>query len=224
MGILCVSCSRQGYKTLKSKVILSIPENTMSAPTAQQIQDLLAQNQALMARVNQLEETEAQRTASVKVSKSGNLTLSWIRHGGQTGAGSRGSWLIPSKERDGRTYIRCGGVPATLTMVNGQITITALLPVDPKEQKTFTEKFVMQSEVRVLAPPVKQDGGQTMTPATAAPPYVPAPSPMPASYTPSTPQFTPEMYAEAMKLKAIPNLFSTDEQAINAVKAKYGIK
>src|SRR3990172_369004 len=99
-------------------------ENTMSAtPTAEQIRQLMEQNQALMARVNQLEETEASRTASVKVSKNGNLTLSWIKHGGQTGAGSRGSWLIPSKERDGRQYIRCGGVPANLSIVGNEIII-----------------------------------------------------------------------------------------------------
>jgi len=198
----------------------SIGENTMSAtPTAEQIRQLMEQNQALLSRVSQLEESEAQRTASVKVSKNGNLTLSWLRHGGQTGAGSRGSWLIPSKERDGRQYIRCGGVPANLSIVGNEIVITSRLPIDAKEAKTFNDKFIMQTEVRVLAPQPRQDGGQVPAPTTA---------PLPTYNTPPVPVATPsvdisKILEEADRLMPT-GLFKTQAEAVNAVKAKYGIK
>ncbi len=192
----------------------------MSAtPTSEQIRQMFEQNQALLARVSQLEEQEASRTASVKVSKNGNLTLSWAKHGGQTGAGSRGSWLIPSKERDGRQYIRCGGVPARLDLVGSEIVISSRLPVDAKEIKTFTEKFIMQSEVRVLQPQPRQDGGQAPTTA----PYQSVASTI-QSTIPTTPTIDPMVIlAEAEKLMPT-GLFKSQIEAVNAVKAKYGIK
>ena len=217
-GIVCVSCLRKGYIQPISRVNLLHGENTMSAtPTAEQIRQLMAQNEALLSRVSQLEEQEASRTAAVKVSKNGNLTLSWVKHGGQTGAGSRGSWLIPSKERDGRQYIRCGGVPANLSIVDNEIVITSRLPVDAKEIKTFTDKFVMQTEVRVMAPPARQDGGQAPIPILAPQTTLP----MPIS---TTPTIDPSVIlAEAERLMPT-KLFTTITEAVNAVKAKYGIK
>lgn len=219
-GIVCVSCLRRGYTKPISIKIPILTENTMSTPTAEQIQQLMAQNQALMIRVNQLEETEAQRTASVKISKNQNLTLSWVKHGGQTGAGSRGSWLIPSKERDGRQYIRCGGVPARLDLVGNEIVITSILPVDAKEAKTFTEKFTNAIEVRVAPPAPRQDGGQA--PIVSA--SVPYQAPLISQPVPTTPTVdVSTILAEAERLMPT-GLFKTQVEAVNAVKAKYGIK
>ena len=221
-GIVCVSCLRKGYIKPISRVNLLHGENTMSAtPTAEQIRQLMEQKQALMSRVSQLEEQEASRTASVKVSKNGNLTLSWVKHGGQTGAGSRGSWLIPSKERDGRQYIRCGGVPARLDLVGNEIVITSRLPVDAKEIKTFNDKFIMQTEVRVMQPAQRQDGGQAPIPTTAPLSTYNTP---PIAVAPSTPSVDVSVIlAEAEKLMPT-GLFKTITEAVNAVKAKYGIK
>lgn len=218
-GIVCISCLRKGNIMPISKSAYLTAENTMSAmPTAEQIQQLLAQNQALQTRLSQLETQEQQRTASIKISpRSGNLTLTWFKHGGQQGG--RGSWMIPSKERDGRSYIRCAGVPATLRLNGSQVEIIAVLPVDANEARTFTNEFTNKQEVIVKR--VQRDGGQSIPQATIPVAPIPVASIPATPIAPSVPVDT--ILDEARKLMPT-GLFKTEAEAVEAVKRKYGIK
>jgi len=176
---------------------------------------LQAQLQAQNAKIGTMEQAEKARTASVYVSRNNNLTISWKKQGVFR------SWAQPTKSVDGKTWLRGGFIPATYSLGNGFLSISAQLPVDADEAKVFTEKFILQNVVE-SATPVKTGTTQAPVAPTATMPMPIAPvaiAPIPVTAQVSSDQLVKEAQ-DLVNAGLYPSLM----EAVASVKKARGIK
>lgn len=171
---LCESCFYQNPENREfiSMLVYIGNENTMT--TQPSMQELLAELQALRARVGEQDKTVAQLKASSTdnafVGASGNLTIKCRE------VNPRG-WGMPTKNQQGQGYLRCGDFPMGYTLQQGKLVLHQEIALSPLAEQTFRERYINQNIVAALKKPDTQAPPSPGTSTTSTPaPSVPVPS------------------------------------------------